>query len=272
MALCAAALLALPVLAAEPASTDLLDRAADLVERSREAAVRLTCIERVRSARYDERGEAARESTETYHWNLERGRNDRSIVAVRSKPGGRVVDGPDAEFAGIRWPDSHEWLRVLGPESRGWFRLDDVAPRHVGFRGAVPFDHGEDVREWEGRLELDPLTGRIVSLRASPSSQFERSIRRYDAFTKKTRWYVTLFGGTIASGRFGRPPKAASAEVRFQLSPEGTVLPEEVRYETHRFVRRGVSEIERVQVRSYEDCRRVETTTRETPDPDRRPR
>lgn len=271
MAFCAAALLALPVLA-EPASSDLLDRAADLVERSREGAVRLTCIERVRSARYDERGEATRESRETFHWNLERDRSDRSIVAVRSKPGGRVVNGPDAEFAGIRWPDSHEWLGVLGWESRGWFRLDDAPPRHVQFRGAVPFDHGEDVREWEGRLELDPLTGRIVSLRASPSSQFERSVRRYDAFVTKTRWYITLFGGTIASGRFGRPPKVASAEVRFQLSAEGTVLPEEVRYETHRFVRRGVSEIERVQVRSYEDCRRVETTTGETPHPDRRPR
>lgn len=247
------------VLAAPPPA-DLLDRAADAVDLSRDAALRITCIERVREARYDKTGEAVNEEERTFHWDLERDGARR--VAVRAKPGGRVVAGPDATFADLRWPDSHAWLGILGRENRGFFRFDDLGidreSARLAFHGALPYDHGDDVREWEGRIELDPRTGRILAIEAAPSSQLGRGIKRFDLDMKKTRWVVKLFGGVIAQGRFGKRPKAAAAKLRLQLSPEGTTLPGEVRYETLRWARRGVTAIERAQIRTYEDCRRAE--------------
>ena len=246
--------------AATPPAPDLLDRAADAVDLAREAGLRITCIERVREARYDGSGEAVSENERTFHWDLER--DGAGLAAVRAKPGGRVVAGPDAAFGDLRWPDSHAWLGILGRENRGFFRFDDLgldrATARLAFRGALPYDHGDDVREWEGRIELDPQTGRILAIEAAPSSQLGRGIKRFDLDMKKTRWVVKLFGGTIAQGRFGRRPKAAAARVRMQTSSEGTALPGEVRYETLRWARRGVTALERAQLRIYEDCRRVE--------------
>lgn len=248
--------------AAAPPPPDLLDRAADAVDVARAAALRMTCIERVREARYDEGGEAVREDEKTFHWDLERGDAGEGLVAVRADAGGRVVEGPDSHFADVRWPDSHDWLRILGRENRGSFRFDDLGSdrdaARLAFHGDLPYDRGDDVREWEGRIEIDPGSGRILGIEAAPSSQLGRGIKRFDLDMKKTRWVVTLFGGTIAKGRFGKRPKAAAAKLRLQTSPEGTALPGEVRYETLRWARRGVAAIERAQIRTYEDCRRVE--------------
>lgn len=258
-----AALLAFAPTLAAPPSPDLLDRAGDAVDLARDAALRITCIERVREARYDKAGEAVGEEERTFHWNLER--DDTGLAAVRARPGGRVVAGPDATFADLRWPDSHAWLGILGRENRGFFRFDDLGVERetarIAFRGALPYDQGDDIREWEGRIELDPRTGRILAIDAAPSSQLGRGIKRFDLDMKKTRWVVKLFGGAIAQGRFGRRPKAAAAKLRLQLSPEGTTLPGEVRYETLRWARRGVTAIERAQIRTYEDCRRVEAAS-----------
>lgn len=269
---------AIPGSALASPPSELLDRAAAHVELSRELAVHLSCIERVRIAEYDARGNVVRERSDDFHWDLERDLSRHRVVAVRAKASGRVVDGPDPTFGGLRWPDSHDWLGVVEPANRGFYLFRDLGPTSdhgltaygVGFRGALPFDRGEDVREWEGRLDLDPRTGRILGIEASPSSQLERGIRRYDAYVKKTRWTVMLFGGSLFRGRFGRSPTAASAKVRFQTSPEGTVIPGEVRYETLRFVRRGVTEVGRVQVRSYEDCRTARATSKARPAPEAR--
>ena len=241
----------------------LLDRAADAVDLARVAALRMTCVERVREVRYAA-GAPAEGSSRTFHWDLERGDGRGHLAAVRAKEGGRLADGPDATFADLHWPDSHSWLGVVGRENRGFFRFDDLGTIDregmraavLAFRGALPFDRGEDVREWEGTVELDPRSGLVLSVHAAPSTQEARGARRYDAYERKTGW--DFFGLRF---KIGKRPRAAAAHVRFQTSSEGSAIPSEVRYETLRWIRRGVTTVERAQIRSYDDCRRAEGTT-----------
>lgn len=264
-------LLIVALAAAPPA--DLLDRAADAVDLARDAAVRLTCVEWVREARYDV-GHVVDEESRRFHWDLERGDGGAGLVARRAKASGRIVDGPDDRFADLHWPDSHAWLGIVGRENRGFFRFDDLGAAErdgrrntlLAFRGAAPFDRGEDVREWEGTVELDSRSGLILEIRAAPSTQEGRGAKRYDAYAQKTN--ADFFGFRF---KLGKRPRGAAAQVRFQTSPEGTMLPGELRYETLRWPRHRVTEIEKVQIRTYEDCRRIEVEATSPPPDHRRP-
>ena len=65
--------------------------------------------------------------------------------------------------------------------------------RELAFRGALGFEDGSDVREWEGAVLLDGLTHATLEVRADPVNQPERIEAMYRRWKRSLKVKVGIF-------------------------------------------------------------------------------
>ena len=150
-------------------------------------------------------------------------------------------------------------FRDLGERLEGFRRV-----RALAFRGALPFDGGADVREWEGRLDVDADTLEPLGVEATPAGQHERMRVAYHRREESTRLVLGLFGGGLWARRLAPAPLGRRLRVRFEPWRGGVVLPTDVEMEILRQLDGGGAvRVVRTRHRRYEDCRRFTVEERE---------
>jgi hypothetical protein len=225
-------------------------------------ALRFAATEVVRWARYGKDGEATRERSTPTGYVLVRNPEDGTLEEHRD---GKV----DAERLPV--PPAYEWTLLFHPVHRGHIDFHDEGfeslgfrlGRRIGFRGALPYIDGTDVREWEGTILLDDVTLLPIELDARPRGQAERLRARYLKRQESLKISVTLFGGKLWTFRTVERPLGQRIRVRFAPQANGLALPVEYRIETFEQVARDTTRPRTQAVRTYRDYRFFRTETEE---------
>jgi hypothetical protein len=227
-----------------------------------EYAVRFTCTESVRRAKFSD-GEAKKETVKRYGYLLERG-DGRAIAEYRQKlrGDGSVTDNAvdDAEA----FPPAYAWVFLFERGNQSFFAYRERGDRFEGydwvrifeFKGAVPYTDGRDIRQWDGVVLVDATTLTPVEIRAEPSRQAERLKMLFD------RWSQSF---NIVGFRTGPKPEGFSGRVVFQNRRDKLTFPTELRYTSFRAVSPKRTEPTTASTREYSGYRFFETGTKERP-------
>jgi hypothetical protein len=212
---------------------ELADRLAAVAVQYVDYAVKFTCTETVRKAKFDD-GEAKKETRRQYGYLLERG-DGQSIAEYRQKmkSDGTVTDSqvndPEA------FPPAYEWVFLFSKANQPYFAYRERGDRFEGydwvrifeFKGAIPYSDGRDIRQWDGVVLVDATTLTPVEIRAEPGRQQERLKLLFD------RWAQSF---NMAGYRTGAKPEGFSGRVIFQTRQDKLSFPTELRYTTFRAV------------------------------------
>lgn len=239
---------------------DLASRLAKVAETYLDYAVRFTCTETVRHARFSD-GEANKETRKRYGYLLIRGDGGR-IEEYRQKmrKDGTVTDSivEDAEA----FPPAYAWVFLFSKTNQPYFAYRERGDRFEGydwvrifeFKGAIPYTDGRDIREWDGVALVDATTLTPVEIRAEPSRQAERLKLLFE------RWSQSF---NIIGYRVGAKPMGYSGRVIFQTRKDGLTFPTELRYTTFRAVSPKRTEPVEASTRDYSDYRFFKTKSEE---------
>lgn len=240
----------------------LLERLSRAALRYREHALSFECRETVRQATYTG-GEATKETTQRYRYLLtrdERGAAFRELrQRVRKSGKIEVKDSEDAE----PFPPAYGWVFLFSEFHRGFFAYRDLGTgfdgfdhvRRIQFKGALPFDDGKDIRQWEGIVTVDASTLTPLEIRAVPSGQSARVRAMYKQWARA----FNIIGFRLAPRPFGY-----RCRVKFRTKKRGLTFPTELRYDTYRQVGpRQIAPI-RASIREYGNYRFFEVDTLET--------
>jgi hypothetical protein len=243
-------------------STEMSEKLAAVADTYIEYAVRFTCNETVRRAKFTD-GEAKKETLKRYGYLLERG-DGREIGEYRQKlrADGSVTDNSvdDAEA----FPPAYAWVFLFARINQPYFAYRERGDRFEGydwvrifeFKGAVPYTDGRDIRQWDGVVLLDATTLTPVEIRAEPSRQAERLKLMFD------RWAQSF---NIIGFRMGPKPEGFSGRVVFQSRRDKLTFPTELRYTSFRAVSPKHTEPTAASTREYSGYRFFETGTKERP-------
>ena len=241
---------------------EMADKLAAVAETYLEYAVRFTCNESVRRAKFSD-GEAKKETLKRYGYLLERG-DGRTISEYRQKlrNDGSVTDNvvDDAEA----FPPAYAWVFLFSKANQSYFAYRERGDRFEGydwvrifeFKGAVPYTDGRDIRQWDGVVLVDATTLTPVEIRAEPSRQAERLKLLFD------RWSQSF---NIVGFRTGPKPEGFSGRVVFQNRRDKLSFPTELRYTSFRAVSPKRTEPTAASTREYSGYRFFETGTKERP-------
>jgi hypothetical protein len=245
-------------------SEDLREQLARSAERYKEYALRFTCLETVRLAKYDDDGEASDESVRRYAYLLEREADGETLREYRQKVkedgtprGGEVRDEEP-------FPPAYTWVQLFSRLDQSFFAYRDLGERMEGFdwvrevefRGALPFTDGKDIRQWEGTALVDAVTLSPIELRAQPTGQDARVRALYD------RWSQAF---NVIGLHLAPRPLLYSAVVQFGLRKDGLTFPTEMRYDTRMAVSAKRWVPRQASSRRYEGYQFFKTATTETP-------
>lgn len=241
---------------------DLAESFANTAERYREHAVRFTCFETVRAARYDD-GEASKEETRRYGYLLERPGDTLDVREVRQKLRGDRVTGAEVKDEEA-FPPAYAWVFLFSRFHQPYFSYRVVEERFEGFdfvvvvrfRGALPYTDGKDIRQWEGTAVVDAFTHAPIEIVAEPSRQRERLRVLFD------RWSRAF---NIVGLRTAPRPFGYRCRVSFLLRQERLSFPTELRYDTFRAVNFKATIPWSASIRTYEDYRFFRADTIEKP-------
>ena len=242
---------------------DLRSRLAHTADLYREYALRFTCMETVRLARYDADAEASNESVRRYAYLLEREADGETLHEVRQKVkedgtphGGEVRDEEP-------FPPAYAWVQLFSRFDQSFFAYRDQGERVEGydwvreieFRGALPFTDGKDIRQWEGTVLVDAVTLTPLEIHAQPTGQDARIRALYD------RWSQAF---NIIGLHMAPRPLLYGAFVQFGLRTAGLSFPTELRYDTRIAVSAKRSAPRQASSRRYEGYQFFKTATTET--------
>ncbi len=246
-----------------PPSPELLEMLARVAVRYREYALRLTCIETVRVAKYGGSGEAEKETVRRYAYLLYRDADGSTLRELRH----RVREDGTITREEVRdeepFPPAYAWVDLFSRSFQPFFAYRDRGERFVGyewvreieFRGALPFTDGKDIREWEGTVLVNTITGTPVEIRAEPTGQGARVRLLYE------RWSASF---RLQGLRLGPRPIGYRCRVAFLTHRDGLTFPTELRYDTFRAVSAVETVPTRASIRTYDAYRffRVEAEER----------
>jgi hypothetical protein len=239
---------------------ELSARLAAVAEKYIEYAVKFTCAETVRKARFDDR-EAKHETSRNYGYLLERG-DGQTIREFRQKmkSDGTVTTAEvnDAEA----FPPAYAWVFLFSKPNQPYFAYRERGDRFEGydwvrifeFKGAVPYTDGRDIRQWDGVVLVDATTLTPVEIRAEPGHQMERLKLLFE------RWSQSF---NIVGMRSGPKPIGFSGRVVFQTRRDQLTFPTQLRYASFRAVTPKSTEPTEASVREYADYHFFETGTKE---------
>lgn len=238
------------------------EKLAAVAEKYRDYAVRFTCTETVRKARFDD-GEAKKETSRTYGYLLERG-DGQSIREFRQrlKGDGTVTTNEvnDAEA----FPPAYEWVFLFSKSNQPYFAYRERGDRFEGydwvrifeFKGAVPYTDGRDIRQWDGIALLDATTMTPVEIRAEPGHQQERLKLLFD------RWSQSF---NVVGYRTGPKAIGFSGRVLFQTRRDQLTFPTQLRYASFRAVTPKSTVPTDASTRDYASYHFFKTETEERP-------
>jgi hypothetical protein len=241
---------------------DMAAKLAVVADNYLEYAVRFTCTESVRRAKFSD-GEAKKETLKHYGYLLERG-DGRTISEYRQKlrSDGTVTDNAvnDAEA----FPPAYAWVFLFSRQNQPYFAYRERGDRFEGydwvrvleFKGAVPYTDGRDIRQWDGVVLIDATTLTPVEIRAEPSRQAERLKLLFE------RWAQSF---NIVGIRTGPKPEGYSGRVVFQTRRDKLTFPTELRYTSFRAVSPKRTEPTAASTREYSGYRFFEPETKEQP-------
>lgn len=244
---------------------ELKDRLGRQAERYREYALRFTCTETVRSAKYDGSGEATNEESRRYAYLLDIASDVTGFREVRQrmKPDGTVRN--DEVKDEEPFPPAYGWVFLFSSFNQPYFTYRHLGERFEGFdwvyeiefRGALPFTDGKDIRQWEGVALVDAVTMSPIEIHAEPSRQKERVKAIYD------QWRRAF---SLAGIKFAPRPFGYRCRVIFQLRQDRLAFPTELRYDTFRAVSPKRNEPWRASSRSYADYKFFRIASTEKPE------
>jgi hypothetical protein len=239
---------------------ELAARLAGVAEKYLEYAVKFTCAETVRKAKFDDH-EAKRETSRNYGYLLERG-DGRSIREYRQKmkSDGTVTttEVDDAEA----FPPAYAWVFLFSKSNQSYFAYRERGDRFEGydwvrifeFKGAVPYTDGRDIRQWDGVVLVDAATLTPVEIRAEPGHQMERLKLLFD------RWSQSF---NIVGMRTGPKAIGFSGRVLFQTRRDRLTFPTQLHYASFKAVTPKSTEPTEASTRDYSDYHFFETGTKE---------
>src|SRR5258706_3372829 len=239
---------------------ELASRLAGVAEKYLEYAVKFTCDETVRKARFDDR-EAKKETSRNYGYLLERG-DGQTIREFRQrmKSDGTVTttEVDDAEA----FPPAYAWVFLFSKANQPYFAYRERGDRFEGydwvrifeFKGAVPYTDGRDIRQWDGVALLDATTMTPVEIRAEPGHQQERLKQLVERCTQSFN---------VVGFRTGPQAIGFSGRVLFQTRRDKLTFPTQLRYSSFRAVTPKSTEPTEASTRDYSAYHFFKTTTDE---------
>jgi hypothetical protein len=241
-------------------AAELSARLAGVADKYLEYAVKFTCTENVRKARFEDR-EAKKETSRNYGYLHERG-DGQSIREFRQKmkADGTVTTSEvvDAEA----FPPAYEWVFLFSKPNQPYFAYRERGDRFEGydwvrifeFKGAVPYTDGRDIRQWDGVALLDATTLTPVEIRAEPGHQQERLKALF------ARWSQSF---NVVGFRTGPKAIGFSGRVLFQTRRDQLTFPTQLRYASFRAVSPKSTEPTEASTRDYASYHFFETATKE---------
>jgi hypothetical protein len=239
---------------------ELSTKLAAVADKYRDYAVKFTCTETVRRAKFDDR-EAKKESSHSYGYLLERG-DGQTIREFRQKMkadgGVSAAEVNDAEA----FPPAYEWVFLFSKANQPYFAYRERGDRFEGydwvrifeFKGAIPYTDGRDIRQWDGVALLDATTLTPVEIRAEPGHQQERLKLLFE------RWSQSF---NIVGFRTGPKAIGFSGRVLFQTRRDQLTFPTQLRYATFRAVTPKSTEPTEASTRDYSAYHFFETASKE---------
>jgi hypothetical protein len=239
---------------------ELATQLAAVAEKYLEYAVKFTCTETVRKAKFDER-EAKKETSKNYGYLLERG-DGQTVREFRQKlkSDGTVTTAEviDAEA----FPPAYQWVFLFSKANQPYFAYRERGDRFEGydwvrifeFKGAIPYTDGRDIRQWDGVALVDATTMTPVEIRAEPGHQQERLKLLFE------RWAQSF---NIIGYRMGAKPVGYSGRVLFQTRRDQLTFPTQLRYASFRAVTPKSTEPTEASTRDYAAYHFFKTETEE---------
>jgi len=241
---------------------DLSAKLAAVAEKYRDYAIKFTCTETVRKAKFDD-GEAKKESSRSYGYLLERG-DGQAIREFRQRLKGDGTVTTNEVSDAEAFPPAYEWVFLFSKANQPYFAYRERGDRFEGydwvrifeFKGAIPYTDGRDIRQWDGVALLDATTLTPVEIRAEPSRQAERMKLLFDQWSQSFN---------IVGYRTGQKPEGFSGRVVFQTRRDSLSFPTELRYTAFRAVTSKRTEPTEVSAREYSGYQFFKTETEQKP-------
>jgi hypothetical protein len=235
---------------------ELAARLAGVATKYLDYAVKFTCTETVRKARFDD-GEAKKETSKRYGYLLERG-DGQTILEFRQKMKG---DGT-VTTSEINDTEAYAWVFLFSQANQPYFAYRERGDRFEGydwvrifeFKGAIPYTDGRDIRQWDGVALVDATTLTPVEIRAEPSHQQERLKVLF------SRWSQSF---NIVGGRVGPKPIGFSGRVMLQTRRDQLTFPTQLRYSSFRAITSKSTEPTEASTREYSSYQFFRTETNE---------
>jgi hypothetical protein len=239
---------------------ELAAQLAAVAEKYLKYAVKFTCTETVRKAKFTD-GEAKKESSKSYGYLLERG-DGQSILEFRQKmKSNGIVSTTEVQDAEA-FPPAYAWVFLFSKANQPFFAYRERGDRFEGydwvrifeFKGAIPYTDGRDIRQWDGVVLVDGSTLTPVEIRAEPGHQQERLKLLFD------RWSQSF---NLAGYRTGPKAIGFSGRVLFQTRRDQLTFPTQLRYSTFRAVTPKSTQPTEASTRDYSQYHFFETGTNE---------
>jgi hypothetical protein len=233
-------------------------------EMYQEYALRFTCTETVRLARYGRTGEADDESTRRYAYLLQREEGSQTLRELRQRTRGDSTPRGDEVKDEEPFPPAYAWVFLFSSFHQPYFAYRDRGDRFEGFdwvreidfRGALPFTDGKDIRQWQGTVLVDAVTYTPIEIHAEPSGQTERIKALFDRWSRA----FNIMGMRLAPRPFGY-----RCRVMFHMRRDALTFPTQLRYDTFRAVGAKKNVPWQASIRDYEEYRFFKTSATESP-------
>ena len=239
---------------------ELSARLAAVAVTYRDYAVKFTCTETVRKAKFDE-GEAKKETSRSYGYLLERG-DVQTLREFRQKMKGDGSVTTNEVVDAEAFPPVYEWVFLFSKANQPYFAYRERGDRFEGydwvrifeFKGAIPYTDGRDIRQWDGVALLDATTLTPVEIRAEPGHQQERLKLLFE------RWSRSF---NVVGFRTGPKAIGFSGRVLFQTRRDKLTFPTQLRYASFRAVTPKSTEPTDASIRDYSAYHFFETESKE---------
>jgi hypothetical protein len=233
----------------------LLDKLAERALDYGNYALRFTCLEKVRSASYDDNGEATKEKNTRYEYILTR--DDEGLHYSESretiKNSGKT-EPAEGEKHDVGFPPAYGWTFLFSGFNQPYFAYRDQGQgfegfdwvRVIGFKGSLPWSGGKDVREWEGIAVVNAVDFTLLEVRAQPSGQSERLEAEFQRWSKSFN---------VLNMRTGPKPFGYRCWVALRMRRDGLTFPTQMRYDTFRAVSMNDVMLTEASIRDYDNYR-----------------
>ena len=207
-------------------------------ERYAAFARRFVCRETAIQADYDADGSVDNEVQRVYNYLLLQSPEGESLVESRReyRKDGKLKDGEIGD--NDPFPPAYAWVYLFSRFNQTYFAFRLLDERFDGFdwvyeiqfKGSLPYTDGRDIRQWEGKVLVDVVTGTPLQILAEPSGQTPRLEAMF-------RRYQSSFN--VLGLRTAPKPLGYRADIDFRHQEKELRFPTRLRYNTFRAVATG---------------------------------